>query len=801
MFTNYIKTSLRVLLKHKAFSAINIFGLAISMSVCLLIMLFLIGQRSYDTFHEHDDRIYRIYSDYKAQINSSPQLYATAPITLGAVLENEYSGIEEAVRIYRFGGQGEYEGKEARISGYYTTPSFFRVFSFDLVEGNPETALNEPNSIVISQEVATRFFGIAPAMGNTLLIEGNPHTVTGVLGEPAGDSHLQFEALRSFATLESGERAQNLFENWHATVRSSYVFVLLDEDASPGDIEAQLPGLIERHYPADDQAWLEGLHLQALTNINLGKIMDNQLSVILPSFIGYFLMFLGGVVMFAACFNYVSLTVARALTRAREVGMRKVTGARRFQIVGQFISESVFISLLSLGIAVMGLALLLPRFNSLWFITFSGNEISLDLLQDASTYLTFIGFSVAIGVLAGFYPALYLSRFSPGKVLKGVLNQKGASGMWLRKTLVVLQVTFSLVFIVSALIIFQQFQYMVSADYGFDSDNIVNVRLQDVDYDVFREEIAQYPGVAQVSAISVLPMTGSRRDLWINQPGMEQPLKGYRLSVDYNLVDNFGLRIVAGRNFSPEFPADADRYVLVNETAVRALNIGSNEDAIGRPLTLFDDWEVQIVGVVGDFHTNEMVLGMDPIVLDLTPRHLAWANVRVQPGQLETVLPQLEAAWASTGTAQLLDYNLFTAQIREAPSLLLFTDFLGIIGFITLIAIVIACLGLLGIATFTIERRTKEVGIRKVLGAKVPDVVVLLSQDFLRLIAIATVVALPLAWMLNSLWLEQFEFRTELGAFVFILGPAAVLTLVLCAIGSQAFRAAVKDPIETLRYE
>jgi len=800
MIKNYIKTALRVLFKNRVFSLINIVGLAVSMSICLLIMLFIIDQKSYDDFHADADRLYRVYSDYKAPINSASQLYATTPITLGRILQDEYAGVENAVSIRRFGGMGVNGEIQASISGIYVNPAYLQVFGFELEQGNPETALTDPYSLILSREVAARYFGERLPVGQTLTIDEVAYTITGIIGDSPGPSNYAYDVLGSFSTLET-ESFQNLFADWQSTVRNTHTVILLDEKTSAREMQAQMATVIDQHYPGNEEAWLAGLYVEHIGDINLGKVMDNQLSVPLPAFIAYFLMVLGGVIMLAACFNYISLSIARSLTRAKEVGLRKVTGARRSHIVFQFLSESILVSLGALALAFTFLTWILPRFNSLWFIGFSETQIRLNVFQDINTYLVILAFSVAIGILAGLYPALYLSRFLPAKVLKGVLSKAGKTGLVLRKSLVVIQVAFSLIFIVSALVIYNQFQYMINADYGFEPTDIVNVELQDVDYDVFRENMSSYPGVAEVSAISNLPMTASRRDIWMRTEGMEQPEKGYRLSIDYNFIDNLGLSLVAGRGFSPEFAADEENSVVINETAVRQLNLGTSREAIGKNLTLFDDWHVQIVGVVKDFHTNEMVMGMDAIVLDYAPDQFEYANVRVQSGKLDTVLPQIEAAWTASGSIHSVEYQPYTVQIHQSPSMLIFEDFLGIVGFVSGIAVAIALLGLLGIAIFTVERRTKEVGIRKVLGAQSSRIILLLSRDFLMLIGIALIVALPLTWVVNNLWLQQFDFRVPLSAAEFIIGPMILLSLVVLTIGSQTLRAALKDPVDTLRYE
>jgi len=800
MLKNYIKIAIRTLLKHKSFSAINILGLAMSMSVCLLILLFIVDQKSYDRFHEHSDRIYRVYSDYKAAINPSSQLYATAPINMARLLRQGYTGVEEAIQIRKFGGQGQWEA--VGLSGLYAEVSFFKMFSFTLAAGDAGTALAEPYTLVLAPEAAVRLFGSEDVLGQTLTIGEDAYRVTGLLDEPPGPSYLKFEALVSFATLETAAQHQGLFATWQSANRHSYTFLLLQEGIAPETVEAGFPALIEQHYPGNDKAWLEGLYLQALTDINLSpKFIGNQLSFAMPGVFTYFMGVLGLMIMLAACFNYMSLSVARALTRAREVGMRKVVGAVRGQIVRQFMSEAVVAALVSLLVAVFFLFWLLPKFNQLWFLTLGESQITINPFEEYRVYLLFIGFSVLVGLLAGLYPALYLSRFSPVKVLKGVLRSRGRSGLMLRKVLVVMQFGLSLFFFITALLIYQQFRFMAEADFGFESEGIVNVQLYDVRYDVLRQQMESHPDVIRISAASLMPMQGSRSDLWMQTEAMEQPEKGYRISIDYHFLDNLGLTLLAGRNFSSDFSLDSASAVILNRRALQRLHLGEPQQALGKTLTLFDDWSVEVVGVVEDFHTNALAMDIDPIVLTYEPARFRVANIRVRSGSLPGVLAHLRQTWTQIGTTYELDYERFTVQIEQEPMIMIFKDLMYIVGLIAGFAVLIACLGLLGMATYTAESRVKEVGVRKVLGASVSEIVLLLSKDFLKLIAVAVVLAVPLAWFVNKLWMQQFAFRVGLGPSVFVLGVGALLVLALATIGSQATRAALANPADTLRYE
>lgn len=798
MLRNYLKIAVRTLWKHKGFSAINVFGLALSMGVCLLILLFVVDQKSYDRFHTDSDRLYRVYSDYKAAINGRAQLYATTPITLAKVLRDEAPGVAAVAPVRRFGGTAEHAGRSVPLSGLYADPDFFDVFSFGLTAGDAATALAEPYALLLAPEAATRLFGTDDPLGQPVEMGGATYTVAGLLAEPPGPSHLAFEALASFVTLETAPQHAGLFNTWHSANRSSYTFVRFADNADPEALAAAFPSIIERHYPGDEEAWLAGLHLQPLTDINLGQIMDNQLGMALPAVIAYFLVALALVIMGASCFNYMSLSVARSLTRAREVGMRRVVGASRGQLLRQFLTEAVVVALVALVVALGVLLWLLPGFNQLWFINFSGTQIQLNPLTDGRVYVLFLGFSVGAGLLAGLYPAFYLARYEPLRVLKGVLRQPGHSGFRLRKALVVMQFALSVFFFISALLLYQQFQFMTQAEFGFDADDIVNVQLQDVPYDVFRQQLAQHPAVATISAASLVPMEGSRSDAWMRTEGMDQPEKGYRLAIDEHFLGNLGLTLLAGRNFSQDFSADTAN-VLLSAKAVQRLGFATPEATVGQTITLFDDWHRTVVGVVADFHTNSMIMDIDPLVLTYEPDRYRTASVRAVPGQLAAVEAHLAEAWPALGTATPLDAIRYTTQIEQDPGLLLYRDFLRIVGLITGFAVLIACLGLLGMATFAAETRVKEVGIRKVLGASVASVILLLSKEFLRLIALALVLALPLAWFVNGLWLDALPFRVDLGVPVFALGAGVMLALALVTIGSQATRAARTNPVETLR--
>lgn len=798
MLHNYLKVTLRTLARHKGFSAINILGLAVSMAVCLVILLFIKDQKSYDRFHAHADRTYRVYSDFKAPSNSNKALYATSPASLAGVLRTEFPGVEEAVRLVRLSDEAIANDKLLRVRGVYAEPSFFRVFDFALVSGDGAQALAEPYSVVVSPETAAKFFGDVDPVGQTLTLQDTlDFTVTGVLREPTGKTHLRPDVLVSFATLQSREQSPDFLENWEWNIYFSYTYVRLRDGAAPGALAAQLPSVIDRHYEGTDEARLHALRLQPLTAINLGQQMGNQIGRVTPAETVYFLGALALIIMLIACFNYVSLSVARALKRSREVGIRKVVGAHRGQLVRQFLAEAVLLAFLALGAACVALVWLVPAFNSQ-----QTAEAAIALrLSDWSLYLLFGGFAVLVGIGAGLYPALYLSSFMPVQVLKGRLLGRGRSGFTVHKVLVVMQFTASLVFIISTALLYKQFTHIAHTEYGFDQEHVLNVALEDVSYDAFRNELLKHPEVVGVSTMTPLPGSSTRWDSWMRTEGMTDRVKGYNVIIDEHTLDNLGLTLLAGRNFSPQFPSDQARAVILNEKAIQQLALGTPAAAINQTVILDDSTRVQVIGVVKDYRYYSALAGIDPVILQYAPPFFQHANVRVRAGAGEGTVAVLEEVWQKLGSLRSLDYERFETQLAASNDVQDLRRQLDQLGLAALFAVFIACLGLLGMAAYSAEVRVKEVGIRKALGASVPGIVLELSGDFLKLIGVAVVLAMPLAWWLNTLWLQEIGNRVSVGPDAFVAGIAVLLVLALLTVGSQMLRAARLNPIDTLRHE
>lgn len=802
MILNYLKVTWRGIKKHKSFSLINILGLAASMAVCLLIMLFIIDQRSYDRFHEHADRIYRVNSDFKSGGNNESILYATSPADLAAKLEEEIPAVEEAVRL-----RGNYSGeirvgeKTFNLNGVFTDGDFFKVFDFELLKGDPQTALSEPGNIVLSPETAKKLFDSDDPMGKVLTGLGDrDYTVTGIVNTEV-KTHFNFEVLVSYASLTSKTALTESLSDWKNNIYQSYTYLKIKEQAQEDNLTSQFPSLISRHYQDEEgENIINSFVLQPLTKINLGPIISNEVGNSIPGIIAWFLIGFALIIILIACFNYVSLTIAKALNRGKEVGVRKVLGAFRSNVIKQFLTESVIIAILALLFSIAILKWLLPEFNSLFIINMSENQIDLSLFNHYWVYIFFLMFSVFVGVLAGIYPAVYLSSFQPSKVLKGISSIKGLSAIAIRKTIIVSQFTFSLVFIITAIILFKQFNFMVNVDHGFNSEHIINVALQDVSYERFESRYANHTDVISMAASSKVPALGSITGAWINSESLTDPIRGHSFDVDENYIQTMGLNLLTGRNFNPEIGSDSTDAAILGKSAVNKLGLGSPTEALGKPVEI-NDASYTIIGVIDDFISANPLRSKDPILMRYNPDNYYYAVVKIRAGETASFANYLESTWLDLNSVYSLKYKIFNEQLQESPILVLFGDFLKVLGLIAVFSVLISCLGLLGMAMYSAENRIKEIGIRKVLGATSGNIVYLLSKEYLFLVGIAVVIGTPLAWFINNLWLQQVSNKTAIGPVIFIAGVLGTVLLAMLTIGSQTLRAAKANSIQNLQSE
>jgi putative ABC transport system permease protein len=801
MIKNYLKITFRTLLKHKVFSIINIAGLAFSMSICLMIIIFIRDQKSSDGFHEKKDRIVRVYTSDRKIEHSEQKGWATTPGSLAPYLEDNVPCVEDVVRVRRMGATVLKTETAMTISGMYAEASFFRIFSFPLKDGDPENALNDPNSIVLSEETADRFFGDEDPMNKTLTLEDlGDFIVTGVLTETDRKSHFRFDALLSFSSLPSLENKgaiQASLNSWSSFNRY-YTYVLLRDEDDRAVLEEKLPAISSTLVPEHERERF-GFRLQPLTKINLGINLANCMPGTKHSFEYVLIPFLAVLVIFLACFNYIILSIARSLKRTKEIGLRKVIGARRSQIIRLFLSETCAVTFLALAAACLFILWLIPAFNAIDAIETTNMQINLEQMRDPGLYMIFVVFALGVSFLAGLYPALYLSSFQAADALNGVSGIKGFTRLLTRKILMGIQFAVSLTAIIAIAYFYQLHTYWMNFDTGIHTENIVNVALRDVSSEILRNEVITNSQVTGVSFSSSVPIFGGFDRPGLRTQEMDEPRRAFYYSVDTGFLHNFAIDLIAGRNFSDQFSTDRENAVIINEEAVQVLELGSPVESIGKTLIFGEDSEVTVIGVVKDFNYRLLENPIDPLALRYRPQEFRYANIGYAPGKKDEIKAWLSDTWKTLDKIHPIQL-VFMEDLQERQE----SQFGGMIqifawacGFIILIAL----FGLLGMATYTTELRVKEIGIRKVLGESVSGVAYLLSRDYFRLILVSAVFALPAGYFLSGSVMQFFAFRPGLSLWVLPAALVFVLTLALITIGSQTVKAALADPVETLREE
>ena len=796
MIRNYALIALRNIRKQKIFSLINILGFAISLSLGLLVISILAGFYREDGFHDDAGRIYRVVSavEYKGRLTEM----ATSPLPLRSELEN-LAGVESIVRFHRqLGGDALCGERIIPVSGLYADKEFFNLFSFNLDKGDPTTALAEPFSVVLTRELAAKFFSRQDPLGEVLTIgELGDFRVTGVVESLTHKpSHIRFELLASMSTLESLERAGKAgksLSNWK-DFNFGYVYVKLADKASPQAIEAALPGIIRKNLANPDLAVT--LTLQRLDKISPGIARSNELSYAVPTALVFILLGISLVIMAIAGFNYMNLSVAKAFRRGREVGLRKVLGAQRSNLVAQFIGEAVVIALLSLVFAFALLQFLKPLLLGLnpEFRTFFRLEgLGLELLP------AFLLFAVLTGIVAGLFPALFLSKFEPVLVLKDMMPLRGKRHFNVRKGLIVTQFFLSFVFLTTTIVGLRQVGFLRTADFGFNPAGILNVELQGVPLDTFKQSIAGYPGILGVSASAYVPNTGVAWYETARIDGLAEPVDISALSVDEAFLSNVELRFVSGRGFATDYRGEGEVAVLVNETAARRFGGKTGAGILGKTVTFENGSPLPVIGVVRDFLAQNFNGAVEPLVIRVAPKQFRYANLKLDPARIPETRSYLESQWKKLRPGLMFRSEFYEDQIRY--SLSYFKAIYRVFGGIAFLAVFISLLGLLGMVVFETESRVKEIGIRRTLGATSADIFLGISRKFFRSLLGAAVAAAPVAWFLNELYLRTFITRIELGPWLILEGTALVLGLAALIIGVHAARAARTNPAQSLRNE
>lgn len=795
MIRNYFKSAFRNLWRHKGYTAINIIGLAVGIACCILILLYVQDELRFDTHHQQASNIYRLTMEINR--NGTKERLAVTSAPIGPQLQESYPGIRQVVRLRQVDRslfrQGELRAYEEE--GLFADSTILNVFTLPLQVGNPATALNEPNSIVLSQELARKYFGTANPVGRVMEIELDTFyqvKVTGVLAPVPANTHIRPNFILSFPA-----RAYPM-DNWWAF--SLHTYLLTDEYFDVAQFEAGLPAFVRKYMPAPPNTPpAPSLHLQPLLAVHLAPEYSSQLSPSGNRDTIYLFSALALFIILLACINFMNLATARSQNRAREVGVRKVIGATRRQLIGQFLAESMVLTVFSLLVALALVHYALPGFNSL-----SGKQVALHYFSNSALLVGLLVLTGVVGLAAGLYPAFFLSAFKPAQVLKGRLGA-GSRGVALRKGLVVLQFAISIGLMVGTVVVYSQMLYLQNKRLGFNKEQLLSIPLSGHvsvrQANTLKNEFLQVPGVLAATTTTALP---GNRGWWQTSlaamDGEVKPIIGYVFRTDFDYLQTMGIGLAAGRPLDQRLSTDSTRAVLLNEAAVRAFGWPSAAAAIGKKVNLTEDsLGNTVVGVVKDFNFQSLHSAVDPAIFTIVRDQVPLLALRLNPGQVQQTLQALQQKWQQFDAHHPFEYTFVEDRLNRQYQAEMRLG--KIFGIFSGLAILIACLGLFGLASFTAEQRTKEIGIRRVLGASVSGIVALLSGDFLRLVLLANVIAWPLAWYGMHRWLQDFAYRIQLSWWIFILAAVLALFIALVTVSFQAVKAALTNPVTALRNE
>lgn len=808
MIRNYFRVAVRNLLRNRFFSAINIFGLAVSMSICMAIIMLVADQLTYDRHNTNYGRIYRVNTvmvDNNGVAIRSVQ-NATSPMPLRDELLEKYTGVEKVVRIKRGFGNNwlELENQNVNIplKGYFADTEALEFFGHELLYGDPSSALKSPYSVVLTQGAAKKLFTVENPVGSTITVgDVGTYTVTGVLKETQNKSHLVFEALASMSTVTSLQAAGqfgNDMTNW-LDFWGGWTYIMLERGKSADDVSQNFEKIYLQHIASAGNAetFKAKFALQPLTSITPGPMVNNPIGPSLPWAFVYFLSGLAGIIMLTSCFNFTNLSIARSLKRAKEIGVRKVTGAVRYQIFFQFLIESVVVSLCALVFAFLLLIIVKPLLLQLTF----AKLFMWDLEANYVVYAVFLVFAVFVGILAGLFPAVVLSRFQPIAVLKNFYPVKMFSGMALRKALLVCQFTVSLIFILTVIVMYNQLEVFLYNDYGFNMKNNIMVRLNNTSAEKLKNELLSHSGIEYVTGVSHVPAAGETHGNGFKKELHEKEWTSLNtFSVDADYLTNMELELVAGKFFETANGNSNKNLIVINERALKAFQFNNATEALGQEIIYqADSARKQIIGVVRNYNHTQLFHEIDPLALMYEPESVKLLQVRYS-GSRDKAVASIETAWEKVNPGLKVDHKDVEAEIKFFYNTV-FGDVVHILGFIASLAIMISCLGLLGMATYTVETRMKEISLRKVLGSSDAELMILLSKGFLKLLSIAVVVGVPVAWFLNNLWLGFIAYHTQMGVGVIAAGTLILVLLGSLTVGSQAVRAAYTNPVDNLKNE
>ena len=797
MLISYLKIAIRSLRNNRLVSFINIFGLGLSMSVGMMIMIRIQDQFSYDNFHPYPERTFRIISEY-AKKNGEQWKMASTPLPLNEAIVKDGNDVESSVNIYpAFNGKATVEGKEIYLNGAFTEPAFFDVFGFSLSSGDPKTALRLPNSVVINKSTAEKFFGNVNPIGKVISMEhGGDFIVKGVLNAVPGKSHINFDAYASYSSVAQLEKDKILpgkSSDWYA-FNTAYTYVLLKKNARPSAFARQL-SFIAGDLNSKNKEGTCAFDLQRIDKITPGgNNLYNDIGNGTSWSKIYFEAGLALLILLAACFNYTNLTIARAFTRAKEVGIRKIAGAKRFQIFMQYVIESALLALIALGFAwlILSFVIRYAPFNDDYEFIPSSFRYNLPL------FCWSVGFALFTGILAGSAPAWILSSFRPLRVLKNMSTAKILGKVSLQKVFIVFQYSLSLTIIIFLFAFYRQFAFMANADPGFKKDNVMVIPLNGIDAKIAAQKISNVSGVNTVAAMSSdfgKRFQGMNMPVWISNKKDALPLNYYY--VDGTFIPAMKMDFVAGSNFSAT-EGDKENFIILNEKAVHALGIRNSENALGEKLWINDSTRLEIRGVIKDFIYEGAGRPVEPLAFRDKEKASNYLYVVADNSDKKKLESRIKQVWHSLApsapyTPSWLDEIIDKANSQAAT--------VSLLGYLAFIALAIASLGLLGLVVYTIEVKRKEISIRKILGSNPKQLIGILSKGFIKLIVISGVIAMPVGFIAGHLFLQNFAYRIHFGIWNVLLCFFFLLSIGLFTIISQTYKAAMANPVDSLRSE
>jgi putative ABC transport system permease protein len=811
MFRNFLKVAFRNLWKNKAFSAINIVGLSVGLAICLLIILFVKDELSYDQYNAQSENIYRLDADIS--FNGTQFISATTPAPLAPTLKKDYPQIEQYTRLRNFGDILVKKDNQniQNHNAVFADSTFFQVFSIPMISGNRLTALNEPNSIVIDETTAKKYFNTVNVLGKTLYVDNSTNCkITGVIKDIPPQSHFHFSFIRPIRDTYHDDQSDWLSNNYNS-------YVLVRPGVTRASLQTAVDGVINKYlvkqldqflHMSADELKKSGNHfiypVMPLTGIHLYSNKSYEFEPNGNITYVYIFSIIAIFILLIACVNFMNLSTARSANRAKEVGIRKVAGSSRLSLITQFLTESVLTSFLSLLMAIAIAALLVPLFNQL-----AGKQMAVLTLFSTWLMPVLIALIVVVGCIAGSYPAFYLSSFQPVHVLKGS-KAKGFRSSWLRSGLVVFQFFISISLIIGTIVIYNQLTYIRNREIGYNRDQVLvinNTYALDKKIKSFRQDLLKISGVQSATIAGSLPTeTSYSQNGWFKDPTLDA--KQVNIMTDFNADQNYiptmGMQMISGRNFSKDFPTDSVA-VIINETAAKQLGFKNPlTESIYRPSGYatnngaFSSKKFHIIGVVKDFNFNSMHDKVGPMVIELNED---WGRIalRINAKNIPALINQVENKWNSMGPGQAFSYTFLDADFNKIYNADQRTGKL----FVTfaVFAIFIACLGLFGLVTYAAEQRIKEIGVRKVLGAGVGEIVAMISKDFIKLVIIASVIAFPVGWWMMNQWLESFAYRVNIAWWVFAFAGLLTIAIALITVSVQAIKAALANPVKSLRTE